>query len=685
MSEQTLTKEEQAIKDRMEALAEEIEKHNKAYYVDNNPTISDDLYDSLFQELVRLEKEYPQFKSLFSPTDRVGAEVKSEMTKVTHKIPLLSIHTETDYTAQGAYDFDGRIRRSLELEPSAPPVEYDCELKFDGLAVNLRYEKGVLVVAATRGDGYTGEDVTANVRTIKTLPLKVEGLPDICEIRGEVILHKKEFERINEEQRKIGGKVFANPRNATAGSLRQLDPSITAKRNLSFYAYGLGEVSSEIAPTQSALLDKLKELGFPVSGMRTLAYGPAELQNFHLKVEQERKDLPFEIDGVVYKVNSFALQRELGYVSREPRWACAHKYPPEEAQTQVLDIEIQVGRTGKLTPVARLRPVFVGGTTISNASLHNEEFLEKMGVKIGDTIVIRRAGDVIPEIVRVVPELRPADARTFVFPEYCPICGSHAYKEPGEKDRRCTGGLFCKAMRVQSILHFVSRNAMGIDGIGEKLAEQLVADDTLKTVADIYKLTADQLVKYERMGEKSATKIIESIEKSKNTTLERFLFAISIPDVGEAGARTLAAHFGSLQALEDAGLEDLLGVEDVGPSTAEKILHFFAEPANLKVIDELRVAGVHWEEGGGRSTENQIFTGMTFVLTGTLPTLTRDEASDLIRKFGGKVAGSVSKKTSYVLAGANPGSKLSKAEALGVKIIDQDEFMKMLVQDKEDA
>ncbi len=544
------------------------------------------------------------------------------------------------------------------------------------------------MVAATRGDGYTGEDVTTNVRTIKTLPLKVEGLPEICEIRGEVILHKKEFERINEEQRKIGGKVFANPRNATAGSLRQLDPSITAKRNLSFYAYGVGEISGELtqfAQTQSALLDKLKALGFPVAGMRTVSFGPAELENFHLRVEQERADLPFEIDGVVYKVNSFAWQKELGYVSREPRWACAHKYPPEEAQTQVMDIEIQVGRTGKLTPVARLKPVFVGGTTISNASLHNEEFLEKMGVKIGDTIVIRRAGDVIPEIVRVVPELRPEDARDFIFPEICPICGSHAYKETGEKDRHCTGGLFCKAQRVQGILHFVGRNAMGIDGIGEKLAEQLVADNLVTTVADIYKLTAEQLMKLERMGEKSATKIIESIEKSKDTTLEKFLFAISIPDVGEAGARTLAAHFGSLQALEDAGLEDLLAVEDVGPSTAEKILHFFAEPVNLKVIDELRVAGVHWTEGQGQSTENQVFTGMTFVLTGTLPTLTRDEASDMIRKAGGKVSGSVSKKTSYVLAGENPGSKLGKAESLGVKIIDQDEFMKMLVEFREEG
>ncbi|WP_346744976.1 NAD-dependent DNA ligase LigA [uncultured Turicimonas sp.] len=672
------------IQKRMEQLADEINKHNQAYYVDNNPTISDELYDSLFQELVRLEQQYPQFKTLFSPTERVGAAARTEAVKVKHKIPLLSIHTETDYTAQGAYDFDGRVRRELELTPQDPPVEYDCELKFDGLAVNIRYEKGILVQATTRGDGYEGEDVTANVRTIKTLPLKVENFPEIFEVRGEVILHKSEFKRINEEQKAEGQKLFANPRNAAAGCLRQLDPSVTARRNLSFYAYGYGEVSETVANKQSELLDYLKSKGFPVADTRVLAYGPEELQNFHVRVEKIRDDLPFDIDGVVYKVNSFALQRSLGFVSREPRWACAHKYPPQEVQTVVQDITIQVGRTGKLTPVARLKPVFVGGTTISNASLHNEEFLQNMGVKIGDTVVVRRAGDVIPEIVRVIKELRPDNARDFVMPEFCPVCGSHAYKEEGEKDRKCTGGLFCQAQRVQSILHFVSRKAMGIDGIGEKLAEQLVEKGWVKNISDIYRLTKEQFVSLERMGEKSADNLLASIEKSKSTTLEKFLYAISIPDVGESTARTLANHFRTLKACEDAGLEQLLEVDDVGMSTAEKILHFFAEPKNLQVIQELQDLGVHWEEKGEVDASELVFAGMTFVLTGTLPTLSRDEASEMIRKAGGKVSGSVSKKTSYVLAGEAAGSKLAKAQALSVPIISEEQFMAMLVQGKEE-
>lgn len=424
----------EAAKLRMEKLAEELEKHNKAYYIDNAPTVSDEVYDSLFQELARLEKEYPQFKSAVSPTERVGATVQSELKKVMHAVPMLSIHTETDYTAQGAYDFDARVRRELELT-SDQTVDYDCELKFDGLAINLRYEDGVLVQAATRGDGYTGEDVTANVKTIKTLPLKVEGFPKIFEVRGEVIMHKEVFRKLNEEQKAAGAKLFANPRNAAAGSLRQLDSSLTAKRNLNFYAYGYGEVSEMPADTQSGLLDYLKSKGFPVISNRTVVQTPEELEAFHLEVARIRHDLPFDIDGVVYKVNSFARQKQLGFVSREPRWAVAHKYPPEEVQTQVLDITVQVGRTGKLTPVARLKPVFVGGTTISNVSLHNEEFLQNMGIKIGDTVVVHRAGDVIPEIVRVIPELRPKNARDFVMPEFCPVCGSHAYKEDGEKDR----------------------------------------------------------------------------------------------------------------------------------------------------------------------------------------------------------------------------------------------------------
>lgn len=667
------------VRQRMEQLTDELEKHNKAYYVDNNPTISDELYDSMFQELSRLEAQYPQFKSLFSPTQRVGAAVQSELSKVRHAVPMLSIYTETDYTAEGAYNFEARVRRELEL-PEDVSIEYDTELKFDGLAINLRYEDGILVQAATRGDGYTGEDVTANVKTIRTIPLKAEGLPKVFEVRGEVIMHKAVFERLNEEQKALGLKLFANPRNAAAGSLRQLDPALTAKRSLNFYAYGFGEVSEMPVSSQSELLAYLKGKGFPVAPEHGLAHNPEELQAFHSRVAEIRQDLPFDIDGVVYKVNSFDRQKQLGFVSREPRWACAHKYPPEEVQTQVLDITVQVGRTGKLTPVARLKPVFVGGVTVSNVSLNNEEFLEKLGVKIGDTVVVHRAGDVIPEVVRVIPELRPADAKDFVMPEICPVCGSHAYKEEGEKDRHCSGGLFCKAQRVQAILHFVSRTAMGIDGIGEKLAEQLIHADLVKTVADIYKLKKENLLGLERMGEKSAEKLLASIEASKHTTLERFIYALGVPEVGEATARTLASHFGALKKIEEASLEQLMEVEDIGPAVAECILHFFAEPVNLEVIGALIEDGVMWEENQGTKDEDLPFKGMTFVLTGSLPTLSRDKASDLIRKFGGKVSGSVSKKTAYVLAGEAAGSKLAKAQELGINIISEEDLFKLINQ-----
>ncbi|WP_304641160.1 NAD-dependent DNA ligase LigA [uncultured Parasutterella sp.] len=665
------------VRQRMEQLTDELEKHNKAYYVDNNPTISDELYDSMFQELSRLEAQYPQFKSLFSPTQRVGAAVQSELSKVRHAVPMLSIYTETDYTAEGAYNFEARVRRELGL-PEDVSIEYDTELKFDGLAINLRYEDGILVQAATRGDGYTGEDVTANVKTIRTIPLRAEGLPKVFEVRGEVIMHKAVFERLNEEQKALGLKLFANPRNAAAGSLRQLDPALTAKRSLNFYAYGFGEVSEMPVSSQSELLAYLKGKDFPVAPEHGLAHNPEELQAFHSRVAEIRQDLPFDIDGVVYKVNSFDRQKQLGFVSREPRWACAHKYPPEEVQTQVLDITVQVGRTGKLTPVARLKPVFVGGVTVSNVSLNNEEFLEKLGVKIGDTVVVHRAGDVIPEVVRVIPELRPADAKDFVMPEICPVCGSHAYKEEGEKDRHCSGGLFCKAQRVQAILHFVSRAAMGIDGIGEKLAEQLIHADLVKTVADIYKLKKENLLGLERMGEKSAEKLLASIEASKHTTLERFIYALGVPEVGEATARTLASHFGALKKIEEASLEQLMEVEDIGPAVAECILHFFAEPVNLEVIGALIEDGVTWEENQGTKDEDLPFKGMTFVLTGSLPTLSRDKASDLIRKFGGKVSGSVSKKTAYVLAGEAAGSKLAKAQELGINIISEEDLFKLI-------
>lgn len=670
------------VKLRMEQLSSEIEKHNRSYYELDAPTISDELYDSLFQELVRLEEKYPQLKKLSSPTQRVGGEVKSELVKVKHSQPMLSIHTETDYTEQGAKDFDSRIRRELELESASDSIEYNCELKFDGLAVNIRYEDGIMVLASTRGDGYVGEDVTANVRTIRSLPLQVEGLPKVFEVRGEALMHKTDFKKLNEEQASLGEKLFANARNAAAGCLRQLDSRVTAKRRLSFYAYGLGEVSEMPVSSQSELLDYLARKGFPVTDLRQVVQGPEQLEAFHEKVAHLREELDFDIDGVVYKVNDFALQRQLGFVSREPRWACAHKYPPQEAQTRVLDVDVQVGRTGKLTPVARLEPVFVGGTTISNVSLHNEDFVKELGLLIGDTVVVHRAGDVIPEIVKVLPELRPSTVRPFVMPEFCPICGSHAYKEEGEKDRRCTGGLFCSAQRKQAILHFVSRLAMGIDGVGEKLVDQLVTTGLIKTVADIYRLKLDDLVQLERMGEKSAKNLISAIEASKSTTLEKFLYALGIREVGEATARSLAQNFGSLDVLEKVTKEDLLSVNDIGDVVADSILHFFAEPENRQVIEELKTLGVHWNEQVGSSKPDGLLKDKTWVLTGTLPTLSRNEASDLIRSLGGKVSSSVSKKTDYVLAGENAGSKLEKAQSLGITILNEGQFKQLLQKEE---
>jgi DNA ligase (NAD+) len=661
----------------MQTLAAELERHNYLYYVLDRPEISDELYDSLFQELQRLEREYPDLKLAYSPTERVGGAVKEELAKVEHSRPMLSIRTETNYSAQGAVDFDARVRRELELGDSDPAVEYDCELKFDGLAVNLRYEDGILVLASTRGDGAVGEDVTANVRTIRTIPMKLEGVPEIFEVRGEAIMHKSDFAKLNAEQLDKGEKLFANARNAAAGCLRQLDPKVTAKRRLSFYAYGFGEISEPVAKSQSEFLDYLAAKGFPVAKTRRVVKGAAALEEFHRHVAEIRDSLNFNIDGVVYKVNDFALQSRLGFLSREPRWACAHKYPPEEAQTRVLQIDVQVGRTGKLTPVARLEPVFVGGTTISNVSLHNEEFVKELDVRVGDTVVIHRAGDVIPELVRVIRELRPADTKEFVMPEICPVCGSHAYKEEGEKDRRCTGGLFCSAQQKQAILHFASRRAMGIDGLGEKIVDALVDKGLVKTVSDLYRLTFEDLTSLERFGAKSAVNLLTAIADSKNTTLERFLFALGIREVGEATARSLAQHFGSLRALEEADMEKLQQVEDIGSVVAESVVHFFAEYANKQVIEDLRGLGVRWEETDPSVRKEGALEGKTFVITGTLPTLSRDEAGDLVRSAGGKVAGSVSKKTSYVVAGESAGSKLAKALELGIPVIDEAELKGM--------
>lgn len=666
------------IASRMRSLEKDLERWNYEYYVLDAPSVPDSEYDKAFRELSELEKAHPELKSEASPTERVGGAARSDLAKVRHAVPMLSIHTETDFEAEGARAFDERVRKGLGLSDGDEDVEYDVELKFDGLAMNLRYESGILVSAATRGDGLVGEDVTANVKTIRTIPLRLpQGVPDILEVRGEVIMHKADFERLNDEQRLEGLKPFVNPRNAAAGCLRQLDPKVTAKRKLSFYAYGLGEISEAVALTHSSILDRLQSWGFPVAKERRVVKGWKALAEFHDWVKSIRQTLPFEIDGVVYKVNSLALQNELGFISREPRWACAHKYPPEEALTVVQNIDVQVGRTGKLTPVARLKPVFVGGVTVSNATLHNEDFIGELGLKIGDTVVVRRAGDVIPEIVRVLPERRTGAERDFVMPQKCPVCGSETFRDEEEKDTRCTGGLFCPAQRRESLVHFASRLALNIDGLGEKVIDQLIEAQLIETPADLYRLTEDKLLLLDRFGKKSAANLIAALEKSKETTLARFIYALGIRHVGESTARDLAAHFKSLQALMDADSDELLKVNDVGDVIAQSIIHFFEEEHNREVIEKLIAEGVHWPLPQD-SAVNDAVSGKTFVLTGTLPSMGREEAKALLLAQGAKVASSVSKKTDYVVAGAEAGSKLEKAQALGIKIIDQEEMLELL-------
>ena len=668
----------QAAAARMRALEKDLERWNYEYYVLDAPSVPDSEYDKAFRELSELEKQFPDLKSPASPTQRVGGEARSDLAKVRHAVPMLSIHTETDFEAQGAQAFDERVRKGLGLGETDDDVAYDVELKFDGLAMNLRYEKGILVSAATRGDGLVGEDVTANVKTIRTIPLHLpEGAPDILEVRGEVIMHKADFERLNDEQRLDGLKPFVNPRNAAAGCLRQLDPKVTAKRKLSFYAYGLGEVSAAVALTHSGILDKLEKWGFPVAKERRVVKGWKALAEFHDWVKSIRQSLPFEIDGVVYKVNDLAQQNTLGFISREPRWACAHKYPPEEAMTSVEDIDVQVGRTGKLTPVARLKPVFVGGVTISNATLHNEDFISELGLKIGDTVVVRRAGDVIPEVVRVLSDRRTGKERDFVMPDHCPVCGSETFRDEEEKDTRCTGGLFCPAQRRESLVHFASRLALNIDGLGEKVIDQLLEAELIKTPADLYKLTDEKLLSLDRFGKKSAANLLAALEKSKETTLARFIYALGIRHVGESTARDLASHFRSLDKLMQADADALLQVNDVGEVIAQSIIHFFEESHNREVIGELLAEGVHWPTPEAVAVNEKV-SGKTFVLTGTLPNMGREEAKALLLAQGAKVASSVSKKTDYVVAGAEAGSKLEKAQALGVTIIDEAQMLELL-------
>jgi DNA ligase (NAD+) len=679
---------------RAHALRRQLHQHAHAYYTLDAPDIPDAEYDRLFRELQALEAAHPELLTPDSPTQRVGGQVLDSFAQVTHRVPMLSIRTETDTKASGAEAFDTRIRKELGRTDADPAVEYVGELKFDGLAMSLRYENGVLVQAATRGDGETGEEVTANIRTIGQIPLRLTSdAPAVLEVRGEVYMRRDDFEALNERQRQriAAGtkfeKTFVNPRNAAAGAVRQLDSGIAAERPLSFFAYGLGDITplAEGGPqwhTHYDMLQQLKAWGFPVAEQTSCVQGAAGLVAFHQRIAAERDALPYDIDGVVYKVNDLAQQQRLGFVTREPRWAVAHKYPAQEEMTTVQAIDVQVGRTGKLTPVAKLAPVFVGGVTVTNATLHNELEARRKDVRVGDTVIVRRAGDVIPEVVSVVLDRRPADAPQFNIMTHCPVCGSLAEREEGEADHRCTGGLFCSAQRKQAIWHFAHRRAMDVDGLGDKLVDQLVDSDQVKTLADLYHLKLDTLSNMDRMAEKSAFNLLEALEKSKTTTLGRFLFSLGIRHVGEATAKELARHFGQMDAVMVASEDALLQVADVGPVVAHSIRTFFDQPHNREVVQALRDAGVSWPEGDALAPTEMPLAGITVVLTGTLQSMGRDEAKEKLEALGAKVAGSVSKKTHYVVAGAEAGSKLDKANALGVPVLDDTGLALLLAGNK---
>lgn len=663
---------------KIDSLRAQLNRWAHEYYVQDAPSVPDAEYDRVFQQLQALEGAYPELVTPDSPTQRVIGAVMDGLASVRHAVPMLSIQTETDTEASGAEAFDARVRRELGMDAGDPPVEYVAEPKFDGLAMSLRYENGRLVQAATRGDGEVGEDVTHNIRTIRQIPLSLPAdVPPVLEVRGEVYMRRADFERLNERQREKGEKTFVNPRNAAAGAVRQLDSGITAQRPLSFFAYGLGEITpaEQGGPdfgTHYALLQQLKTWGFPVAPQVQIALGASELIAFHRRLGAERDALPYDIDGVVYKVNSLALQRQMGFKTREPRWAVAHKYPAQEMITRCEGIDVQVGRTGKLTPVARLAPVFVGGVTVTNATLHNLFEIRKKGVRVGDQVIVRRAGDVIPEVVGVVAGQRPAYVPNFRMPRQCPVCGSAVVREAGEMNHRCSGGLFCPAQRKQALLHYAQRRALDIEGLGEKLVDQLVDGELVRSLADLYRLDLPTLAPLGRMAEKSAQNLLDALQKSKRTTLPRFLFGLGVRHVGEATAKDLARHFGSLDAIMDAGAEQLLQVNDVGPVVADSIHTFFAQPHNREVVAALRAHGVTWEEGAPAEHTALPLAGKTVVLTGALPTLSRDAAKDLLEAAGAKVAGSVSKKTHYVVAGAEAGSKLARAEELGIPVLDED-------------
>jgi len=660
---------------RISELREQVRRHDYRYYVLDDPEISDARYDALLRELHALETAHPELVTPDSPTQRVGGEASGTFGEVVHAVPMLSL--ENAFSEQDVLDFDRRVRERLDTDA----IDYSAEPKLDGLAISLRYEAGRLAQAATRGDGTKGEDVTANVRTIRSVPLTLRGeVPRLLEVRGEVFMSRRAFEQLNRRAAGQGEKTFVNPRNAAAGSLRQLDPKVTERRALDVFFYGVGATEGWTMPRRhSELLAALRELGLRTCPEITVVGGVAGCLEYYQAMGRRRNALGYEIDGVVYKVDRLDWQRDLGFVSRAPRWAVAHKFPAQEETTVVRDVEFQVGRTGALTPVARLEPVFVGGVTVSNVTLHNMDELARKDVRIGDTVVVRRAGDVIPEVVRVIPDLRPPDARIVELPARCPVCGSHVTRTEGEAVARCSGGLVCRAQRREALRHFASRRAMDIEGLGDKLVEQLVDAGRVETPADLYSLTADELASLERMGAKSAANLVVALERSKRTTLARFLFALGIRDVGESTALALANHFGRLEAIAGASAEEIEQVRDVGPVVAAHVRDFFAEERNRTVLAALQERGVSWPEGTPvRSVGFGPLSGETLVITGTLASMTRDQGRDAARAAGATVTDSVSRKTTLLVAGAEAGSKLRKAQELGVTVIDEDEFKRRL-------
>ena len=666
--------------DKIENLREQVRHHNYLYHVLDAPEIPDIEYDRLVRELQALEEAHPELVTPDSPTQRVGGTPIEAFGTVEHRLPMLSL--DNAFSADEVRDFHRRVIRRLELSDDGKDLAYAAEPKLDGAAVSLLYVRGTLQQGATRGDGRRGEDITHNVRTIDAVPLKLIGddYPETLEVRGEVFMPRAGFEAYNKRAREIGEKTFVNPRNAAAGSLRQLDPKLTAERPLDIYVYSVGIVEGrEMPDSHNEVLDQLQAWGLKTCPERGVVNGIDGCLAYYEELGARRESLSYEIDGVVYKVNSRAEQRELGFVSRAPRWAIAHKFPAQEEMTVLKGVEFQVGRTGALTPVARLEPVFVGGVTVSNATLHNMDEVNRKDVRIGDTVIVRRAGDVIPEVVSVIKSRRPKGTRKVKLPAKCPVCDSAVVREEGEAVARCTGGLYCSAQRVEALKHFVSRRAMDIDGLGTKIIEQLVNIGRIKTPADLYRLEKDELASLERMGEKSAQNLVDAIEQSKETTLARFLYSLGIREVGEATAAGVAAHFGGLDGIATATEEDLEMVPDVGPVVASRIRAFFDEEHNREVIARLRKAGVHWKETEPRAApEDGPLAGKVFVLTGTLPSMTRDEAKDRIQALGGKVTGSVSKKTDFVIYGEKAGSKLKKAQDLDVETLDEEQFEALL-------